>query len=48
MNFYFRNISSIIHSNNSGDLGCRAKDESNMKTYEQKAIKPFVAMGIKT
>ena len=48
MNFYFCNISSTIHSNNPGGLVCRAKDENNIKTYEQKAIKPFVAMGIKT
>ena len=27
---------------------CRAKDENNIKTYEQEAIKPFVTMGIKT
>ena len=32
----------------SGDLVCRAKDENNIKTYEQKVIKPFLAMGIKT
>ena len=48
MNFCFSNISATAHGNNSGHLLCRAKDKSNMKTYEQNAIKAFAAMGIKT